>query len=69
MNLDITGYFWYSEQQAETVQHMGYYHKNYCQLDDGKIVPYTEWTHDNKPSGKWDDYKSLGHGKYLHTEK
>jgi len=63
----LEGHFWYSEKQAETIQHMGHYHTNYCQLDNGKIVVYTEMANDNHPNGKWEDYKYLGHGFYHHT--
>ena len=58
----LEGYFWYSAKQFDMLLH-----NNYCQLDNGEVVHYTEMNDKNKPSGKWDDYKYLGHGKYHHT--
>ncbi len=63
------GYFWYSKEQRKTIDLLNIAHPitNYCQLDNGKIKEYTEWTLDNKPSGKWEDYVFLGHGEYHHS--
>lgn len=60
----ISGYFWYSRKQRQAIL----YHANFCQLDDGRIVEYSEWTTESKYTSLWDDVEYLGHGKYHHYE-
>ena len=42
---------------------------NYCKLDSGDVVLYTEWGHSDTPSSKWDDIVFLGEGVYDHFEE
>ena len=56
-------YFWYSEGQCK-VRMRHFQPMIFCQLEDGQIAQYTEWTHMPRPSGLWTDYRFVGVGEY-----
>jgi hypothetical protein len=62
------GFFFYSEKQ-KAIRKEQHRPTNFCQTEDGRILEYTEWVSTGiKPSGKWDDYISLGRARYHHRE-
>ena len=60
------GIFWYSEKQGN----LSSWH-NYCTLDNGKVVEYTEWKNGEWLNDKsnWDDAICLGHGVFHHHQE
>lgn len=67
---NISGYLWYSEKQNNASNSNCYPEKKIFGMlyTNNKIVQYTEMTKENKPSGKWDDYKLLGYGRWIRNE-
>ena len=67
------GHFWYSRKAFEYKLKDAHSksekaHVNFCKLDSGQIVKYTEWEQAASPISKWDDLVYLGEGTYHHHE-
>lgn len=72
------GYFWYSNKAAEVLKQKAQManqgigdvvYKNFAQLDDGRIVEFTNLTETEETTALWDDQRLLGHGIYLRGER
>ncbi|KKN18512.1 hypothetical protein LCGC14_0955080 [marine sediment metagenome] len=66
------GKFWYSAKQRKIidrsrVSHRGHTWHNFCKIDSGEVVEYTDWRHTDAPPN-FEDAVFLGEGEY-HSRK
>ena len=71
--MDMQGKFFYSAKQREIIDRSrviecGHTWHNFCKLDSGEVVEYTEWKHTDNVSN-FDDAVFLGEGEYDHREQ
>ncbi len=71
--MEMRGKFFYSAEQREIIDRSrvtdyGHTWHNFCKLDGGGVVEYTEWKRTDNTSN-FDDAVSLGEGEYDHREQ